>query len=112
MTPEIPFVQAGDWAAHRGPDCLYCGRKIFGDDGLGSEDINIDHIVPSGRNGPDLPFNKAATCALCNHHKGALLPSEFLKTWPLVTALIWIRAMIYEARAKRIMRHMGLSVSA
>ncbi len=44
------------------PDtCIYCGSKTK---------LTLDHIIPSSRNGPDLPDNAVMVCASCNSSKG------------------------------------------
>jgi 5-methylcytosine-specific restriction endonuclease McrA len=46
--------------------CAYCGRSRAG---LGPG--TIDHIVPLGARGPDVPFNWTGACEHCNKSKGA-----------------------------------------
>jgi 5-methylcytosine-specific restriction endonuclease McrA len=46
-----------------------------------SDDINgrhhIDHLIPLAKGGSNWPDNIVASCATCNHRKGAKMPNEF-----------------------------------
>jgi 5-methylcytosine-specific restriction endonuclease McrA len=52
--------------------CYYCGEKVRG------ADAHIDHVIALSRKGNHAVENLAASCANCNHSKGAKLPHE----WP------------------------------
>ncbi len=86
---HIPVAHNKDW-------CLYCRRII--EDG----DLQIDHVIPKSRGGPDLPFNKAYTCGWCNHTKSMLIPTEFM-------AYPTRRVLKVQNRALRRMKKMGLT---
>jgi hypothetical protein len=51
--------------------CVYCGAKDM--------PLNLDHVEPKSRGGPDRSSNLVASCASCNQRKGNLPVAEFLK---------------------------------
>lgn len=53
-----------------GHQCQYCGRTPP------IRDLNIDHVMPRSRGGPDHWENLVTTCKVCNLKKGARTPDE------------------------------------
>jgi len=56
---------------HQKGRCFWCGSKLNGKP-------NADHLVPLARGGTNWPENIVASCATCNHCKGAKMPEEFM----------------------------------
>jgi 5-methylcytosine-specific restriction endonuclease McrA len=50
--------------------CQYCGRR------LPVRDLNIDHVLPRSRGGPDSWENLVTACRICNLRKGWRTPDE------------------------------------
>lgn len=50
--------------------CQYCGRQP------GIRDLNIDHVLPRSRGGPDSWENLVISCRPCNLTKGRRTPEE------------------------------------
>ncbi len=55
---------------HYGHRCCYCGRKF------GTQDLNLDHVVPKSRGGPTSWANIVTSCIPCNLQKGNRTPLE------------------------------------
>lgn len=58
-----------------GGTCIYCGNSVS------LENMEMEHIVPKAKNGPDIQINRIASCRKCNHPdtgKGGRLPREWL----------------------------------
>lgn len=55
---------------HYGHRCCYCGRKF------GTQDLNLDHVVPRSRGGPTNWANIVTSCIPCNLKKGSRTPQE------------------------------------
>lgn len=51
-------------------ECQYCGRRPP------VRDLNIDHVVPRSRGGPDSWENLVTACRHCNLNKGWRTPEE------------------------------------
>jgi len=51
-----------------GPNCVYCGSQ---------GPIEVDHIIPKSRGGPDAFENYAPACADCNRRKAKKTAAEF-----------------------------------
>lgn len=49
--------------------CFYCWAEL--------EEIEIEHMKPKSRGGPDLPFNFVPSCSKCNRQKHNLNTAEF-----------------------------------
>ena len=60
--------------------CVYCGRS--------GVPLNVEHIVPKSRGGPNRVSNLAIACVECNQKKGAKPIEEFLKGKPALLASI------------------------
>lgn len=54
-----------------GKCCAYCGIE------LDSLSVQIDHVIPISRGGPDWPSNLVPSCSLCNLRKGTRLVLPF-----------------------------------
>jgi 5-methylcytosine-specific restriction endonuclease McrA len=50
--------------------CQYCHRK------LPPRDLNVDHVIPRSRGGPDSWENLVVSCRPCNLRKGSKTPDE------------------------------------
>jgi 5-methylcytosine-specific restriction endonuclease McrA len=50
--------------------CQYCARR------LNVRDLNIDHVIPRSRGGPDSWENLVTACRVCNLRKGRHTPDE------------------------------------
>lgn len=50
--------------------CQYCGQR------LPTRDLNIDHVLPRSRGGPDSWENLVTACRVCNLRKGWRTPEE------------------------------------
>jgi 5-methylcytosine-specific restriction endonuclease McrA len=50
--------------------CQYCGQK------LPTRELNVDHVIPRSRGGPDSWENLVVSCRLCNLRKGSKTPDE------------------------------------
>jgi 5-methylcytosine-specific restriction endonuclease McrA len=50
--------------------CLYCGVQP------GTDQLNIDHVVPRSRGGTSTWWNTVASCVPCNSRKGDRTPHE------------------------------------
>lgn len=50
--------------------CQYCGRRPS------LRDLNVDHVVPRSRGGPDSWENLVVSCRTCNLRKGRRTPVE------------------------------------
>jgi 5-methylcytosine-specific restriction endonuclease McrA len=55
---------------HYGHRCCYCGRSF------GTQDLNLDHVVPRSRGGPTNWGNIVTSCIPCNLKKGSRTPQE------------------------------------
>lgn len=55
--------------------CQYCGADALSGD-LRKRDMEVDHILPESRGGPDEWLNLVACCPTCNRHKGDRTPDE------------------------------------
>lgn len=53
-----------------GHQCQYCARE------LPVRELNIDHVLPRSRGGPDSWENLVTACRLCNLRKGRRTPDE------------------------------------
>ena len=51
--------------------CAYCGKIIK------YQDMQVDHMIPKRRHGPDTPDNLMPACRRCNHYKRAWPLKEF-----------------------------------
>lgn len=58
--------------------CAYCGATGAPHRRRKNQGLQMDHVVPRSRGGPDTPDNIVLACAGCNCAKGARLPSEWL----------------------------------
>jgi hypothetical protein len=47
--------------------CRYCGSRP------GSENLEVDHVIPRSRNGSDNPCNLVAACVTCNRRKSGTI---------------------------------------
>lgn len=72
-----------------GYTCQYCGKKFD------KKELNIDHIVPRSRGGPNSWRNVVTSCIYCNAEKGD----------KLITELGW--KLIAEPREPRWKSHVG-----
>ncbi|MFA5790753.1 MAG: HNH endonuclease [Caldisericia bacterium] len=55
---------------HYAHKCCYCGNKF------GTEDLNLDHVLPSSRGGETNWANIVLSCIPCNTKKGSHTPAE------------------------------------
>ncbi|NQU83493.1 MAG: HNH endonuclease [Parcubacteria group bacterium] len=56
--------------------CQYCGRNVQED----KVKIVVDHIIPKGKGGRNIPSNLVVSCQDCNQGKGdVLLNNKLLK---------------------------------
>jgi 5-methylcytosine-specific restriction endonuclease McrA len=55
---------------HYGYRCCYCGKKF------GTQDLNLDHVVPRSRGGPTDWSNIVTSCIPCNLKKANRVPKE------------------------------------
>ena len=53
--------------------CIYCGRP------LSLESMEIEHIIPKAKGGPDSFSNLVCSCPECNARKKDVMPQEFLE---------------------------------
>lgn len=60
----IPLSLRFDILARDGHRCRYCGKQAP------ETELEVDHIVPRSKGGPDDPFNLVTTCRDCNRGKG------------------------------------------
>lgn len=67
---ESPEKIKEDW----GYTCAYCGGDFE------SYELEIDHVVPSTKKGPDKHFNKVPACKNCNGEKADMNVFSFLKS--------------------------------
>lgn len=51
--------------------CAYCGRK------LQYANMQVDHVVPLRKGGPDVLDNMLPACRSCNHYKDTLTVQQF-----------------------------------
>lgn len=51
--------------------CAYCGRK------LQYANMQVDHVVPLRKGGPDVLDNMLPACRSCNHYKDSLTVQQF-----------------------------------
>lgn len=54
-----------------GGRCAYCGKVIA------YEEMQVDHIIPLRKGGPDDSSNYAPACRTCNHYKSTLTLEQF-----------------------------------
>lgn len=57
------------WEAEYTDGCHYCGN---------TDDLTIDHIVPSSQGGKDTPSNITVACRSCNSRKGTKPYNDFI----------------------------------
>jgi hypothetical protein len=50
-----------------GRRCVYCNA---------TEDLDVDHVVPTSRGGPTVEGNLVTSCRRCNNLKGDCVPAE------------------------------------
>ncbi len=49
-----------------GGHCAYCGCELH------YKDMQVDHVVPLRKGGPDVPDNMLPACRSCNHYKDSI----------------------------------------
>lgn len=64
-----PIPPAVRWEIHQrdGYRCVYCGEE---------GELQLDHVIPYSRGGPDTYENLVSACRTCNRTKGARTPQE------------------------------------
>lgn len=55
-----------------GGHCAYCGCKI-----RLNKDMQVDHVIPLQKGGPDVLDNMLPACRSCNHYKDTLTVQQF-----------------------------------
>jgi hypothetical protein len=82
-----------------GRACAYCDAE--------GVPLNLDHVRPRARGGPDRPSNLVASCIPCNRRKGARPVEEFLAKKPerLKAVLARLKAPLKDAAAVNATRH-------
>jgi CRISPR/Cas system Type II protein with McrA/HNH and RuvC-like nuclease domain len=82
--------------------CVYCG--LDGKDIDVWRHLQIDHLVPITRNGPNSPENKVVACASCNAKKHGFDPSAGklvdLESYDTVSRLIEVAKQHIELKRK------------
>lgn len=68
---RIPYGWFNDQLHHQKHCCVICTTPF--DDG----DVEIDHIVPVSRGGPNVAWNLQLVCSTCNQSKADKMPWEF-----------------------------------
>jgi hypothetical protein len=66
----LPLSIRAEVYARDGLKCTYCGTT--------EAPLEIDHVYPFSRGGPDTPENLCVSCRACNRSKGSKLIEEWL----------------------------------
>jgi len=66
---EVKFTRRNIYE-HYGYRCCYCGKK------RGTQDLNLDHVIPRSRGGGTNWENIVTSCVPCNLRKANRLPRE------------------------------------
>ncbi len=70
--PESISLARFKFIAQHGATCRYCGL-------VSAISMTVEHLIPKGRGGSNMDWNKGLSCVRCNTLKGCLTEPEFLQ---------------------------------
>lgn len=88
------FLKQGDWESileKFNNECAYCGFK---------QDLTMDHVVPTSKNGKDAFNNIVPACRSCNSSKN----NKDLESW------YFVHPYFTESRYQKILQHLSCEV--